>query len=267
MNQKIVAQLRTKIARYEQDEKIKREEGEDKNQPFFCFGDEGLDQDLPEGGLAFTRLHEVLGADVRDGPAAVGFLCALLARWFRCRDHVAPILWCHQSHKPHEFGLPYAPGLAAFGLNPDQLIIFHATRDEDVLWAMEEGLRCEGLAAVVGQVGDKVSLTASRRLNLSAKMAGCPAFLLRKADHKGASAAFTRWRVGAHRTVPALMLDEKETPFTRPQWQVDLLRFRGGFPKSWTVMWNEASHSFAVASQMASRPFMPAAAEQFKAAS
>lgn len=66
---------------------------------------------------------------------------------------------------------------------------------------MDEGLRCKGLAGVVGEVR-KLSRTASRRLQLCAGETGVTALLIRrwrnlneKSFSEEPSAAATRWRV------------------------------------------------------------------------
>ena len=49
-----------------------------------------------------------------------------------------------------------------------------------VLLVMEEGLRHRGLAGVVGEVSGRMTLTASRRLQLAAEASGVVAFVLRR---------------------------------------------------------------------------------------
>ena len=51
-----------------------------------------------------------------------------------------------------------------------------ARREEDLFWAMEEGLRCPGIAAVVGETR-AADPTAGRRLSLAAEKSGVPALL------------------------------------------------------------------------------------------
>ena len=57
------------------------------------------------------------------------------------------MLWCLP--RPDLYG----PGLAAYGLDPARLVLVRAPCDSEILWAMEEGLRAPGIAAVVGEVG------------------------------------------------------------------------------------------------------------------
>src|SRR5579863_769690 len=111
------------------------------------FGIAALDCALPGGGLALGAVHEVLGAggDEEDGVAAAGFAAGILARL-----GAGPVLWCLR--RPDLYG----PGLLAHGLDPARLVLVTASRDEEILWALEEGLRTgltSGFAAVVGEVG------------------------------------------------------------------------------------------------------------------
>ncbi|MCC7046720.1 MAG: damage-inducible protein [Alphaproteobacteria bacterium] len=124
-----------------------------------------LDAALPEGGLALGRLHEVMAPA---GEAGTGFAAALLARIAGAQGRV---LWCGP--------MPYGPGLAEFGLDPDRVIFARTAPDAETLWAMEEGLRCPSLAAVLGEVG-VLDLTAGRRLQLAAERWGVTAIALRR---------------------------------------------------------------------------------------
>ena len=47
----------------------------------------------------------------------------------------------------------FAPALARAGLHPDRVICAETWRDAEVLPVMEEGVRCPGLAGVVGEIG------------------------------------------------------------------------------------------------------------------
>src|SRR5690349_15383663 len=106
------------------------------------FGDAAIDRALPGGGLALGAMHDILGAggDEEDGAAAAGFAAGILARL-----DAKPILWCLKNPDLH------GPGLAEHGLDPARLVMVMARRDDDILWAVEEGLREPGLAAVVGE--------------------------------------------------------------------------------------------------------------------
>jgi len=212
----------------------------------FSTGAVAIDRHLPWDGLPAGALHEVTGAD---GAATTAFCAALVGR-LAAADRGA-VLWCEGRHALDAGGI-YGPGLAAFGLAPGRLILVRARRDEDVLWAMEEGLRCPALAAVVGEAG-RVSLTAGRRLQLAAAESGVTAFLLRPAREATAtSAAMTWWRV-----TPAAGETRDEPGLGPLRWQAELFRCRGGSARSWIMEWDDETGGFAVAAPVRDGPAVP----------
>ncbi|HZT89090.1 MAG TPA: hypothetical protein VFA12_14040 [Stellaceae bacterium] len=162
----------------------------------------------------------------------------------------AAVLWCSAR------GDLYGPGLALFGLDPARLVLVAARRGADVLWAMEEGLRQPGLAAVVGEIA-RLPMVAGRRLQLAAERSGVTAFVLRRwcdgttaaAERGRPSAAATRWRVAA---LPAA--DTGEPGIGRPRWRIELLRCRGGAAGCWEVEAADASGLVSVPAELADRP-------------
>src|SRR5438477_9043958 len=142
------------------------------------FGVAAIDRALPDGGLALGAVHEILGigGDEEDGAAACGFIAGLLARLRR-----GPVLWCLKRSNL------YGPGLLAHGLDPARLVIVTVPRDEDILWATEEGLRAPGLGAALGEIG-RLPLVAGRRLPLAAARSGITAVLRRRSPNRAEAA-------------------------------------------------------------------------------
>ena len=129
-----------------------------------------LDGALPEGGLAADGLHEAAGASAADGPAAAAFLAALLARRMRAGERAGErgaVLVCQSRGGAARFGRLHGPGWRDLGLEPADLLILRARRERDVPWAMEEGLRCGALAAVLAEA-EGIEFIVSRRLALAA---------------------------------------------------------------------------------------------------
>ena len=169
-------------------------------------------------------MHEVLAAEPG---AAAGFCALLLARTG------GTVLWI--AAEPDA----WPPGLARFGLSPADLVLVQAPRPVDGLWAMEEALRCSGVSGAL-LVLRTLDLTAARRLQLAAesrRRARFPPPPGRGGIAGGASAALTRWRVGA---LPGTGGAGKHD-LGDPRWQLDLLRCRGGKPGSWQVVWRGAA--------------------------
>jgi protein ImuA len=219
----------------------------------WSLGPEAVDEALPGGGLDRHGLHDVTAETPRLWPSAVGFGLALASR-LRQAGAEGAILWCQSRRMAQDFGRLYGHGLAGFGLDPAGLLLVSAAKDKDVLWAMEEGLRARGLAAVIGET-DGADFTASRRLALAATENRIPALLLRPPRNAGeASAAATRWRIGA---APMSVDPWNERMPLHPRWRVELLRCRGGRPGQWIVEWNHATHRFSLAAGLADRTVHP----------
>ena len=218
-------------------------------------GIDALDGVLPKGGLAPDGLHEAAGASAADGPAAAAFLAALLVRRVRAGEH-GPVLVCQSRGGAARFGRLHGPGWRDLGLEPADLLVLRARREKDVPWAMEEGLRCGALAAVLAEA-EGMQFTVSRRLALAAAEGASPALLLRHDALGPASAALTRWRVTA--------LPGRADPFDEgapglPRWRLALVRARGGRPATCEVEWNRETGDFRMAAALADRPATPCTA-------
>jgi protein ImuA len=169
-----------------------------------------------------------------------------------------PVLWCRSRLASGEAGDLYGLGLAALGLSSERLILVDAPRPADLLWAMEEGARTGGLAAVVGE-GASPDLTAGRRLQLAAE-AGRGLVLVLPSHPQSAglpldgqpelrpSVALTRWLVRSEASLP-----DAGGP-GRPCWNVELRRCRnGGRPQAWTVEWDESLLSLSLVAPLPDR--------------
>ena len=199
-----------------------------------------IDRLLPDGGLLTGALHEIEAGPAPSGRvashdgAALGFTAFLLGR-------LGPgtLLWCRQPWGAD--ASPYAPALAAW-IDPARLLMVTARREEDLFWAMEEGLRTPGIAAVVGETR-AADPTAGRRLSLAAEKTGVPALLLRAQPAPVQSVCTTRWRVAS-----------ASSRDLAPRWRVELRRNRFGLPSteetpSWLLEWNDETRRLAVVSQ------------------
>jgi protein ImuA len=186
------------------------------------FGVPEIDTPLPGGGLPLGHLHEILEGGFA---SAYGGLATLFASGILARLS-GPVLWCLRGRDL------FAPALSRVGLHPDRLIFCETWKDGEVLPAMEEGLRCKGLAGVVGELVS-LPLKASRRLQLAAAESGVTALAVHRWQAKRAdepNAAATRWRVSPHPS-PA----EGFEGMPRQHWNIELLRVRGGEPHNWIV--------------------------------
>lgn len=187
-----------------------------------------IDAALPTEGLPVRCLHEIGATRPGDEGAATAFAAVVLG----LAAGSGSVLWV--SPQP----VVYPPGLLAYGLAPARLIHVRVRKAAEGLWAMEEGLRCRGLGAVLGE-NLEADLTASRRLQLAAEAGGVTGCLLQAAGRgsTAASAAVTRWRVASAPGLPVSDPSSTESELGAPCWQLDLIRCRGGRPGTWLVTW------------------------------
>ena len=168
-------------------------------------------------------LSEVFAATPRDGGWA-GFLLPQLAP-------DKPLLWVQDRMAICESGRVHPAGLGGLSL-----IHVEARDGRDALWAMEEGLRCPAIGAVIGELwGDPAALdfTATRRLAVAAERTGVPCWLVRLGGTANLSGARMRWRVASAPSLPHPFDHKAPGP---PAWDADLFRARGFPPGRWSVV-------------------------------
>jgi protein ImuA len=193
------------------------------------------------GGLARGALHEIAAAGEAHLAAAAGFALGLAS------SPCSRLIWIAEDMALAESGAPYGPGLEAFGLLPERLVTVAAAHACDLLWAMEEALRCRAIGAVIGELRHgEIDPVAVRRLSLAAAQSGALALLLRAAPPRDASTAATRWIVGAA---------------PNACFAAQLTRNRRGPLGAWMLQWSDtderfvpATHAQPVAAPAADRP-------------
>ncbi|KZK96255.1 hypothetical protein PsAD46_00107 [Pseudovibrio sp. Ad46] len=205
-------------------------------------------------GLQCASLHEFYASEMRLSGALSGFLCALLSLMSRQRD--GAVLWVIDRAVQRETGIPHAPGLAQFGVDPARIVFVRPRKTEEVLWAMEEGAQCSTLCAVVGEVAGSFrsfDLTVTRRLVLRAEQTGVPVFWVRHGAQADPSAALSRWHIApiASRfsgAVRARKVMPSRAFVGNPGWRVTLEKNRDGQLGFCDLEWNHAKRCFNEAS-------------------
>ena len=197
------------------------------------FGIPAIDTIL-DGGLARGALHEMAATGEAHLPAAAGFALAVAKR-------TAPsprLFWVSEDMAFAESGVLHGAGLDAFGLSPEQLVMVSTTHRRDLLWAMEEALRCGATTAVIGEMrAGVIDGVAVRRLSLAAAGSGTLALLLRTEPLNDASTAVTRWIVGA---APSIVPGTSRVA-------AQLVRNRRGPTGMWILEWSGSDGQFILA--------------------
>jgi hypothetical protein len=116
-----------------------------------------LDRELPGGGWPGGALTEILG--LREG---VGELQLVLPALVTLSTSGRRIVWLAPPH------LPYAPALAAAGIDLAQLSVLRAPGRRDALWAAEQVLRAGNCDALLAWFRD-IRYVELRRLAVAAE--------------------------------------------------------------------------------------------------
>jgi protein ImuA len=205
--------------------------------PVVRLGDARLDAALPWGGLPTGAVHEVAAGDAA---VSLAFMLALAGRACRqAQGSARSVLFVSLLSAPF---LPHGPGLARFGLMPEQVLLARAPDKAALLWCLEESLRSRAVAAVIG-VGVEADLTAARRLQLAAEAGGALGLLHLSARSAPRSAARTRWRIAPCRPVAApgdVGLAEQAACI------LTLERCQGAQPGQWVAAWDACAQAFTV---------------------
>lgn len=208
--------------------------------------------DFPAGRAELTEVF-ASGGDA----GAIGFALAQLPAG-------KPLLWVQDRLSAFEAGRPHGGGLKRFGADPDRLVLVCARDAGDVLWTMEEGLKCAALGGVIGEVwgaARALDFTASKRLALRAERTGIPVTLLRFSAPEDLSAARRRWRVTSLPSAPHP--GDPKAPGA-PRWRAELFRARDRTPGVWEAEYDGAAHRLRLAPTLPDPALAPA---QLRAAS
>jgi protein ImuA len=182
---------------------------------------EGVQNEWSLPRPASPTLSELFAASPRDCGWA-GFLLPQV-------DSSRPVLWVQERLAILESGRIYPPGLGG------DCIHVEARDARAALWAMEEGVRCSALSAVIGELyGDPAALdfTATRRLAVASERSGVPCWLVRLGGTANLSGARMRWRVASAPSL-ANSLDPRAPGL--PAWGAELFRARGHPPGRWSI--------------------------------
>jgi protein ImuA len=182
-----------------------------------------IESAFPNGIFATGAIHEFESTHAEEAAATFGFVSALLSKLLTDNR---PCLWVCQ----HRTLFPLSA--KKYHISPDRLIFVEAATDQEVLWVMEEALRCDGLAAVVAEI-TRVTFAQSRRLQLAVEKSKVTGLLLRSAHKMDTLASIAKWRI-----TPLPGVSPDGFPGVGfPHWSVELLKVRNGRPGAWKVAW------------------------------
>jgi protein ImuA len=181
-----------------------------------------LKEAFPSGSFPLGAVHEFLSTHPEDAAATSGFVSGLLSSLM---GNSGITLWISSSRTL------FPPALKSLGLEPDRFIFIDIQREKDVLWAVNEALKCGALSAVVGEVRE-MDFTTSRRLQLAVEHSKVTGFILRNNFRKlNTTACVSRWKITL---LPSESIHDLPG-IGFPKWRVELLRMRNGKSGVWDM--------------------------------
>lgn len=187
-----------------------------------------LSEAFPNSIFPLGAVHEFLSAKTEDASATCGFISGLLSSLMGVSGTT---LWISS------FRTIFPPALKSFGVHPDRVIFIDLKKEKDILWAMEEALKCGALTAVIGELRE-IDFTASRRLQLAVEQSQVTGFILRHhARIVNTTACISRWRISPLPSIPVGNSMDALPGIGFPQWRVELLKIRNGKTGMWNISW------------------------------
>ena len=185
-----------------------------------------LNNAFPNKCFPLGAVHEFICADKEQLSPTAAFISCLVSKLI---ENNSPIIWIGLSQKI------FPPALIHFGISPERVIFINAKNRKEILWMMEESLKCEGIAAVIAEIKE-INFTESRRLQLSVEQSKVTGFVIRNAPlNIGANVFVSRWKI-----LHAVSINEEDIPgvgFCR--WNVSLMKIKNGKPGSWLFEWSD----------------------------
>ncbi len=185
-----------------------------------------IEKAFPDRIFPTGAVHEFISNAVEGNAATNGFIAGLTG----CLMQKGGVcIWVGMGRTI------FPPTLKFFGIDPERVIFIDLSRRKDALWVIEEALKCDALAAVVGEI-QELTFIESRRLQLAVEESKVTGFIHRfQPRNKNTVACVTRWQIEPL----ASMLSDDMPGVGFPRWNVQLLKVRNGKPGTWQIEWDE----------------------------
>jgi protein ImuA len=152
-------------------EQVRRLEAGQRPTDVVSTGSQALDDRLADRGLRRGSLVEFLAV-----PGGGATTLALRAAQQACGNGAALVVMDPE-------GYFYPPAAAAWGIDLSRILLVRAENRQDEIWALDQALRCSGVAAVICWE-DQFDSRTFRRLQLAAETSGALGLLVRSANEQ-----------------------------------------------------------------------------------
>lgn len=180
---------------------------------------------FPNHAFPLGAIHEFICDEAEDKAATSGFISTIISSLIQ---NSGTAIWISASQTI------FPPALDPMGVTPERVIFINLQKEKEILWTMEEALKCDGLAVVIADI-QELSFVASRRLQLAVEQSLVTGFVLRyKPKNLNTTACVTRWKIKPENSVT--IDDLPGVGF--PRWNIELIKIRNGNPGSWIMEWS-----------------------------
>ncbi len=147
------------------------------NRRTFVTGCSALDHTLLRSGFRCDAISEWVADSKGSGAAALSMVVA--AHALRVHESNGPIVIV-DAKKTF-----YPPAAAALGIPPERMILIRPLKHADFIWAIDQALRCEAVAAVWAEVDTRLDDRDARRFQLAAEQGQTAGFFVRPIAQRG----------------------------------------------------------------------------------
>lgn len=179
---------------------------------------------FPNHTFPLQGIHEFICENREQAAAGIGFISGILSALMK---DGSPCIWISASRKF------FPPAAKRFSLNAASIIFIDLQNEKELLWATEEALKCEGLAAVVSEIPD-LNFATSRRFQLVIEKSKVTALFLRENPRTlSNTTCLARWKISP---LPSI-LPEGMPGVGQPSWKAELLKVRNGQGGVFDICW------------------------------
>jgi protein ImuA len=186
-------------------------------------------------GEVFPRaaIHEFISSTPENSASSNAFISVILGKLMQ---QTGCCMWIGSQRSI------YPAALRNFGIEPHRILFVNTLKQKDLLWILEEALKCEALTAVVGEIPE-LGFNESRRLQLAVEKSHVTGFIHRfQPKAENVVACVTRWKI---KPIPSC-LEQGMPGVGFPRWNVELVKVRNGKPGEWQLEWTPDGLAYIV---------------------
>jgi protein ImuA len=179
---------------------------------------------FPNKSFPLGAVHEFVSSDDQSFAVSASFISGLIAPLIQDGKVV---LWVTCGH-------PIFPAaIRGFGIQPHRIVFIDLKKESDVVWVLDEALKCSALTVVVGELHN-LDFKLSRRFQLAVEESKVTGLMLRRKEKNiSTTACVSRWKITS---LPSQTIDSLPG-IGYPAWKVELLRVKNGKTGSWNIIW------------------------------